>query len=167
MGEDRLTKMAGSLGDALKAQGATLAVAESSSGGLVSAALLAVPGASAFYLGGGVIYTRAARRALLGLTEEQATMRGASEDYALIVARRIRERLSADWGLCETGASGPTGNRYGDAAGHFCLAVTGPVERAVTIETGSDAREANMWRFAEAALDLLAAALAESAPGKT
>ena len=86
---DRLVAMAGGLGVLLKAQGGTLAVAESSAGGLVSAALLSVPGASAYYRGGGVIYTREARRALLGLPEDGVTMRGASEDYALIVARAV------------------------------------------------------------------------------
>lgn len=163
---NRLVSMAGGLGVLLKAQGGTLAVAESSAGGLVSAALLSVPGASAYYRGGGVIYTREARRALLGLPEDVVTMRGASEDYALIVARAVRARLGATWGLCETGASGPAGNRYGDAAGHACLAVAGPLERAITIATGIADREANMWRFAAAALELLEAALRQTAaPG--
>ena len=163
---DRLVAMAGGLGALLKAQGGTLAVAESSAGGLVSAALLSVPGASAYYRGGGVIYTREARRALLGLPDDVVTMRGASEDYALIVARAVRARLDATWGLCETGASGPAGNRYGDAAGHACLAVAGPLERAITVATGIADREANMWRFAAAALELLEAALRETAaPG--
>ncbi len=161
---DRLTEMAGSLGALLTARGVTVAVAESSAGGLISAALLAVPGASAYYAGGAVIYTRDARRALLGLPEEVVTMRAATEDYALIVARALRERLDATWGICETGASGPTGNRYGDAAGHACFAVAGPIERTITLETGERAREANMWRFAAAAIELLEAVVGE-APG--
>lgn len=158
---DRLTAMAGAVGALLKEKGATVAVAESSAGGLVSAALLAVPGASAYFAGGGVIYTRDARRALLGLPDEIVTMNAANEEYAIIVARAIRQRLDATWGLCETGASGPTGNRYGDAAGHVCVAVSGPVERALTIETGIADREENMWRFAAAALELLKAAAGE------
>jgi len=158
---DRLTGMAGGVGALLTARGATVAVAESSAGGLISAALLAVPGASAYYAGGGVIYTRDARRALLGLPEDIVTMRAASEDYALIVARAVRARLDATWGLCETGAAGPTGNRYGDAAGHACFAVAGPIERAITLETGDGDRSANMWRFAAAALELLEAAVGE------
>ncbi len=163
---DRLVAMAGGLGALLKAQGGTLAVAESSAGGLVSAALLSVPGASAYYRGGGVIYTREARRALLGLPEDVVTMRGASEDYALIVARAVRARLGATWGLCETVASGQSLNRYGDAEYHACLAVAGPLERAITMATGSADREANMWRFAAAALELLEAVLRETAaPG--
>jgi PncC family amidohydrolase len=139
----------------------TVAVAESSAGGLVSAALLSVPGASAYFKGGGVVYTRDARRALLGVAEDVATMRGATEEYALIMARAVQQRLGATWGLCETGASGPTGNRYGDNAGHVCVAVAGPLECSITLETESDDREANMWRFAEASLELLKAVLEE------
>ncbi len=162
---DRLTAMAGALGALLKERGCTVAVAESSAGGLVSAALLAVPGASAYYRGGGVIYTREARRGLLGVPEEVVTMRASTEEYALIMARAVREKLDVTWGLSETGATGPTGNRYGDAAGHACIAVAGPVERAITLETGAADREANMWRFAAASLELLEAAVREAAAG--
>jgi nicotinamide-nucleotide amidase len=152
---DRLTPMAHAVGALLKDQKCSVAVAESAAGGLISAALLAVPGASAYYLGGGVIYTREARRVLMGVPEDIVTMRGATEEYALLMARTIRQRLGATFGLCESGASGPTGNRYGDAAGHACIAVAGPMEQAITLETGSDDREANMWQFAAAALELL------------
>lgn len=159
---ERLTAMAGALGALLKERDGTVAVAESSAGGLVSAALLAVPGASAYFKGGGVVYTRDARRALLGVPEEVVTMRAANEEYALIIARTIRQRLDAGWGLCETGATGPAGNRYGDAPGHCCIAVAGPVERTLTLETGSAEREDNMWRFAAASLELLEAAVREA-----
>jgi nicotinamide-nucleotide amidase len=148
--------MAAELGAILKARGDTVAVSESSAGGLVSASLLVVPGASVYFLGGGVIYTLPAREHLLGIP--RAAMKGirsSSEPYALLCAQTIREKLGATWGLAETGASGPTGNRYGDDAGHTCLAVTGPVERVITLETGDSDREANMWVFAKAALDLL------------
>ena len=151
----QLATMAAAVGAALKHRKETIAVSESSSGGLVSAALLAIPGASAYFMGGGVIYTRVARSGLLGLPEEVITMRASTEEYALILARAVRARLDVTWGLSETGATGPTGNRYGDAAGHACLAVAGPVERAITLETGSADREENMWRFAAAALKLL------------
>jgi nicotinamide-nucleotide amidase len=128
---------------------------------LVSAALLSVPGASAYFLGGGVIYTGAARHALLDLPADLPSgVRSASEAYASLCARTIREKLGATWGLAETGATGPTGNRYGDDAGHCCLAVAGPVDLTITLETGSDDREDNMWAFAQAALDLLARAIA-------
>lgn len=144
----------------LKSRRQTLAVAESSSGGLISAALLAVPGASAYFLGGAVVYTGKARMSLLGLPREAVTgMRSASEPYALLLARTARENFGATWGLSETGASGPTGNPYGDAAGHTCLAVSGPVEMAFTLETGESDRGANMEAFTVAALKLLASAL--------
>jgi nicotinamide-nucleotide amidase len=155
-----LNSMASTVGARLKAEKQTIAVAESSAGGLISAALLAVPGASAYFLGGGVIYTQAARRALLRVADEAVTrIRSSSEPYALLKARAVRELLGSTWGLSETGATGPTGNRYGDAAGHACIAVAGPVERVITLETGQPDRVANMWRFAQAALDLLDACL--------
>jgi len=153
---NELSSMGGAVGALLKARKQTVAVAESSAGGLISAALLAVPGASAYFLGGSVIYTQVARRALIRLPDETvAGMRSSTEPYALLKARAVREILGTTWGLSETGASGPTGNRYGDAAGHACIAVSGPVERVITVETGSPDREANMWRFTRAALDLL------------
>jgi nicotinamide-nucleotide amidase len=152
-----LTSLAASVGALLKDTTHTVAVAESAAGGLISAALVAIPGASAYYLGGGVIYTQASRQGLLRLpAEAMVGMRASTEPYALLVARTMRERLGSTWGLSETGASGPTGNRYGDAAGHACIAVAGPVERVMTLETGSPDREANMWIFAKTALDLLA-----------
>jgi nicotinamide-nucleotide amidase len=134
----------------------TIAVAESSTGGLISAALLAVPGASAYFIGGGVIYTRDARRVLMDIPNEAMKgIRSASEPYAKLLASQIRARLATDWGLSETGATGPSGNRYGDAAGHSCMALAGPVEAVITLETGSGDRRANMQAFAKAALNLL------------
>lgn len=158
-----LAALAAPLAARLTASGQTLAVAESSAGGLISACLLAVPGASAYFLGGGVIYTAKARRALLGISDEALPgVRSSTEAYALAKARAVRERLGTSWGLAETGAAGPTGNRYGDLAGHACIAVTGPVERAITVETGQADREANMWTFTRAALDLLSTCMAEA-----
>ena len=140
----------------LKEKKQTIAVVESSAGGLINAALVAVPGASAFYLGGAVVYTVNAREGILGLTKDDVKgMRSASEPYARLIARRMRQKLGATWGLSETGASGPTGNRYGDAPGHACIAVSGPVEAVITLETGSADREANMRAFAQRALALL------------
>jgi len=153
-----LSAMAASLAALLKARGETVAVAESSAGGLISAALLAVPGASAYFLGGSVVYTQPARRSLLGVPDEAvAGVRASTEPYALLKARRVRDLLGTTWGLAETGATGPTGNRYGDPAGHACLAAAGPVERVLTLETGQSDREANMWAFTRAALELLEA----------
>jgi nicotinamide-nucleotide amidase len=133
----------------------TVAVAESSTGGLISAALLAVPGASAYFLGSAVVYTRDARRTLMDIPDEAMKgIRSASEPYARLLASRIRTRFSCDWGLSETGATGPTGNRYGDAAGHSCMAVAGTSEPSVmTLETGSADRLANMHVFASTALN--------------
>jgi nicotinamide-nucleotide amidase len=157
-----LMPLAERLAERLKANEQTVAVAESSSGGLISAALLAVPGASAYFLGGAVVYTGRARMRLLDITREHvAGMRSASEPYALLLARTTRERFGATWGISETGAAGPTGNAYGDAAGHTCVAVSGPAEHAITLETGSADRSANMAAFAAAALDLLFSLTAE------
>ena len=158
--DQELTTIGAAIGARLKERKETIGIAESSAGGLISAALLTVPGASAYFLGGGVIYTQGARRALLSVPDDAVKgIRASTEAYALVKARAIRERLGTTWGLSETGASGPTGNRYGDAAGHACFAIAGPVERAVTLETGHGDREANMRVFAKAALELLAAAL--------
>lgn len=150
-----LTSMAGAVGAMLKERGDTIAVAESSTGGLVSASLLAVPGASAYFVGGGAIYTMIAREGLLGINmDDHPGMRASTEPYALLAAKSIRERLGAVWGLAETGAAGPTGNRYGDDAGHTCIAVVGPSEFSTTLKTGKSEREENMWAFAEKTLQV-------------
>jgi PncC family amidohydrolase len=157
-----LLPLAETIAARLIARKETIAIAESSTGGLIAAALLAVPGASAYFLGGAVVYTRTARAALLSIgDDEMKDMRASTESYALLCARRMREKNGALWGLGETGATGPTGNRYGDAAGHSCIAVVGPaLERAITLETGSADRVANMDAFAKRALELLDEAMA-------
>ena len=158
-----LSSMAASVGALLKESDQTLAVSESSCGGLLSACLVVIPGASAYYRGGAVVYTRFAQRGLLQVPDSAMTgIRASSEPYALLNARTVRESLDTTWALSETGASGPTGNRDGDSAGHACFAVTGPVERAITMETGDANREANMWVFAKAAFDLLEQCVRES-----
>jgi nicotinamide-nucleotide amidase len=161
---DDLVGLAAEIGVLLKARGHSIAVAESSAGGLINASLVAVPGASAWYLGGGIIYTKAGREALMVITAADVKgMRSSSEPYAQLLARRVREKLGATWGLSETGASGPTGNRYGDAPGHACIAVSGPAfspqDSVITLETGSPDREANMRAFTRRALELLASCL--------
>jgi nicotinamide-nucleotide amidase len=151
-----LIAIAGQIAAKLIARKQTIAVAESSTGGLISASLLAVPGASAYFLGGAVVYTRDARRVLMDITDD--TMRGlrsASEPYAKLLAEQVRRRFATDWGLSETGATGPTGNRYGDAAGHSCMAVAGGTTAVMTLETGRNDRQANMQEFARTALGLL------------
>jgi PncC family amidohydrolase len=155
-----LIPLAEAIGARLKTRGESIAIAESSTGGLISAALLAVPGASAYFLGGAVAYTRQAKKSLLGLDEAAVTeFRPATEPHALVLARGVKARFASSWGLGETGATGPTGNRYGDPAGHTCFAVAGIVERTVTLETGNFDRLANMHVFARAALELLAEAI--------
>ncbi len=150
-----LTSVAREVGELLKERDQTVAVSESAAGGLISAALLSIPGSSAYFAGGGVIYTRAARRALLKFSKAQSEMRGSTEEYALLAAQAIRERLGTTWGLAESGAAGPSGNRYGDNAGHACFAVAGPLQRVMTIDTENDDRIVNMWAFAQAAIELL------------
>ena len=152
----QLMSLAEKAGIILRDKGETVGIAESSSGGLISAHLLAIAGASAYFLGGSVIYTRYAGRGLLGVTDDEMEgMRAATESYASLNAGRISEILGATWGLSETGATGPDGNRYGDDAGHSCIAVSGPVSRSRTIETGSNDRQENMIAFSIAALELL------------
>ncbi|MBL8379283.1 MAG: CinA family protein [Burkholderiales bacterium] len=151
-----LLPLANELSSLLRERGATIAVAESSAGGLISAALLAVPGASAYFLGGAVVYTARARRQLTGITDAAiAGLRSSSEPYALLLARTLRDDFGSVWGLAETGAAGPAGNRYGDAAGHTCCAISGPTEEVLTLETGETDRLDNMHSFAKAALELL------------
>ena len=137
----------------------TLAVAESSAGGLISASLLSVPGASAFYVGGAVIYTLAASKALLAAAVEMPpNIRDASDPFARYLAQAIALRLGASWGLAETGATGPAANRYGDPPGHAWVAVNGDKgqdQDSLHVLTGSDDRQANMVAFATAAVALL------------
>jgi nicotinamide-nucleotide amidase len=155
-----LSKLGAAVGALLVERRQTLAVAESSAGGLINAALVAVPGASAYYVGGCIIYTAAGREGLLGISAiDMAGMRSASEPFAQLLARRVREKLGTTWGLSETGAAGPSGNRYGDAPGHACIAVSGPAEAVITVETRSAARESNMWEFSRRALELLESCL--------
>jgi PncC family amidohydrolase len=156
----RLNDLAAQVAERLKARRETVAIAESSAGGLISAALLAVPGASAYFLGGAVVYTGKARMEFLRLRREDvAHVRSGTEAYAQILAETVRENLGATWGLSETGAAGPGGQVYG----HSAMAVAGPIATAFTLETGHDDRVKNMDEFAGAALNLLLQML-ETAP---
>jgi len=151
-----LAVIAARVGATLRERRQTVAVAESSAGGLVSAALLAIPGASAYFLGGAVVYSRRAGKALLGLTpEDMGDMRAETEPYARFIANRIRGSHRATWGICESGAAGPSGSSYGDAPGHVCVAVAGEATTSRTIETGDADRAANMDVFARQLLLLL------------
>jgi PncC family amidohydrolase len=157
-----LVSVAEKISAVLTARKQTIVVAESSTAGLISAALLAVPGASAYFLGGAVVYTRQSRRVLLDIPDAALDgMRPSTEPYALMMARTARERFSSTWALAETGATGPTGNRYGDAAGHSCIAIAGSAEQAMTLETGKPDRLENMHAFTAAALDFLLKAVSK------
>jgi PncC family amidohydrolase len=153
-----LAALADDIGPKLAARGETVAVAESAAGGLIAAALIGVPGASAFFRAGAVVYTPKARVTLLGLTRADLDgLRGASEAYAGLLAQRARDRFAATWAISETGAAGPNGNPYGDPAGHVCVAVSGPNGTLTrTVRTGLSDRRANMTIFAANALKLLA-----------
>jgi len=160
-----LLPLAEKIATMLKDRRENVAVAESSTGGLVSAALLSVPGASAYFIGGAVVYTLKARRAMLDVPDSAfAGIKSVTEEGAMILARAARTRFAVTWSIAEIGASGPTGNRYGDAAGHSCIAVAGPLERSITVETGSADRLANMRTFAAAALNLLTESLTADRP---
>ena len=134
----------------------TIAIAESSTGGLISAALLAVPGASTYYMGGSVVYTRVARKVLMDIPNDvMRQYRSATEPYAQLLADTMRARMGTDWALSETGAAGPSGNVYGDAAGHSCFGISGPFRGTMTLETANDNRVANMQMFAKSAIEFL------------
>ncbi len=160
MSPHSLNELAKAAARALKNAGSTIAVSESSMGGLVSAALVAVPGASDYFLGGVTIYTHESRKQLLGL--DKAALQGirpATEAYALLCARAIRQKMNSTWALAETGASGPSANPYMDPPGTAWIAIVGPVEKTLRITTGDNDREANMWAFAKQALALLSATI--------
>ena len=160
---NQLTNMAAAVGQLLKDRGETVGVSESSTGGLVSAALLSIPGASAYFTGGAANYTHTAREAFIGFSlDDHPSMRSSTEPFVELGAKTVREVLGTTWGVAEAGAAGPTGNRYGDDAGHSCIAIAGPVNKVITIETGDSDREANMWRFAEEVLKTFEAAIREA-----
>ena len=160
---DRLLPIAEKIAALLKERNETIAVAESSAGGLICAALLALPGASAYFIGGGVTYTRKSLVAMMQAKEDELrAVTPGTEASALMRARLARERLGTTWGLSEAGAAGPSGSRYGYAAGHSAIAVAGRHEVAKIVETGSADRLDNMYAFSEAALALLADALASA-----
>ena len=159
-----LTNLTMDLAAELKRAGQSVAVAESSAGGLISASLLAVPGASSYYKGGTVIYTLASRKTFLGVNRDDVQgIEPMTEPMAAHFADAVRVKLESDWAIAELGIAGPTGSAYGFAPGTCVIAVTGPVSMATTVQTGSADREANMWQFTEAALKLLARGLEEAA----
>jgi PncC family amidohydrolase len=157
---ERLLPLAAEAAELLKKRGETIALSESSMGGLVSAALVAQPGASAFYLGSTVIYTRGAARALYALEGPPAPdVKPLTEPYVAAMAQVVRQKLGSTWALAEMGASGPSGSPYGPPPGTAVIGLTGPVPASITVSTGSAERAANMYAFGEAALRLLVKSL--------
>jgi len=159
----KLSEISAPLAAALIQRKQTVAVAESSTGGLISASLLAVPGASAYYLGGTVIYTARSRKQVLGVTpEDVANLEPLTEAMALSFAQVARRQLNSTWAVAELGIAGPTPARYGHAPGLSVIAISGPIERAKIINTGSNDREQNMWAFTAAAIELLTEVVSET-----
>ena len=154
------SKVAVRIGVLLKQRNQTVCVAESSSGGLISANLLSVPGASAFYQGGSVVYTLASRRAFLNLDRDRLQgLKPLTEEMAIEFARSAQSGLDSTWAIAELGAAGPAGSRYGHDAGTSVIGIVGPVVLSTTITTGTDDRAQNMVAFAEGALMLFETAL--------
>ena len=133
----------------------TVSVAESSTGGLISANLLAVPGASSYFLGGSVVYTLASRRAFLDLDREKVkSLKPLTTEMVEAFAHAARLKLDATWGIAELGAAGPAGSPYGHGAGTSVIGISGPRTRSILVETNSDDRQANMQAFTQRALAL-------------
>tara|TARA_Y100001968_G_scaffold329006_1_gene377384 strand:+ start:159 stop:659 length:501 start_codon:yes stop_codon:yes gene_type:complete len=149
-----ILKISSDIGQILKDNQQTISVAESSSAGLISSSLLAIPGSSAYFLGGAIVYTKSSQNSLLGITDDDRIgIRSSTEECALLYARKIKEKLNSHWALSETGAAGPTGNSYGDSAGHSCFGIVGPITESMTLESGISNREQNMFIFTEKALN--------------
>jgi nicotinamide-nucleotide amidase len=161
--DNELNEVAEAIAKRLVERHETLAIAESAAGGLIAAAMLGVAGASAYFKGGAVVYTGEGIKRLVGMTDEQlAKHRSSTAPRVEMLAAAVRERLAADWAVAESGAAGPTGNRYGDAAGHAAIAVAGAINRSQVVETGDSDRRKNMVAFALAALRLLREAIEQA-----
>jgi len=160
---DQQKRLALEIGAKLTERGETVAVAESTTGGLISAALLSVAGASRYYAGGGVLYTLASRTALGGVSaEDYANYRGTTPEMLATLAESMRQRLVATWCIAESGLAGPTGSRLGVPAGKVTVSVAGPVVRTEVSDTGLTDREANMVEFATRGLQMLNLAIQET-----
>ena len=146
----------------------TLSVAESSAGGLISACLLSIPGASSFFVGGSVLYSYKIRRELVGMGKEEHRIYGGSTpELILEMAQRFRNRIGTDWVIGEGGAAGPSKSPYGHNAGYTALAIAGPISRTKSIETGKSDRIENMSEFATALLSFFLDVLKEREAAKS
>ena len=147
----------------LVASGQSVSVAESSTGGLIAANLLSVSGASNYFRGGSIIYTRESRHAFLDL--DLVKLKGVkplTEPMVAEFAHAARLKLDATWGIAELGAAGPKGTPYGPAPGTSVIGISGPLNASVMVETFSENREENMVQFTEAALALFNTTLLRS-----
>ncbi len=145
----------------------TLSVAESSAGGLISACLLSIPGASSFFVGSSVLYSYRIREEIVGMGKEEHRIYGGSTpELILEVALRFRERIGTDWVIGEGGAAGPSKSPYGHNAGYTALAIAGPISRAKSIETGRSDRIENMAEFSTALLSFFLDVLKERESAK-
>ena len=155
-----LSKLCEPIADRLKANKQTISVSEPSTGGLISAALLSIPGPSAYYKGGSVIYTLASRKIFLNLSKQDVEgLEPMTESMALRFAEKTKEVLDSDWAIAELGIAGPTGSPYGVDPGTSVVAISGPSDNFVRIETGNRDRESNMMDFTKSALQLLSRTL--------
>ncbi|WP_298466903.1 CinA family protein [uncultured Erythrobacter sp.] len=155
---DELHPQASRIAALLRGRDEKIAVADGATGGMIAASLLTVPGALEFYVGGGIVYSFRARDVLFALPRgAYKGMRGATEDYAVLQARAIRDNFGAEWGIAESGSVGGSSHPSGAPAGQSVAAVVGPdgFERTAIVETSSDDRIANMWAFTRNTLNLL------------
>ncbi|WP_254530515.1 CinA family protein [Natrinema gelatinilyticum] len=110
MNDDMDRDLAMKIGDVLRDAEETLAVAESCTGGLIGAAITAVPGASDYFDAGLTTYAYDAKRRHLGVSRESLDEHGAvSEPVAREMAQGIRDVADVTWGVSTTGVAGPTG----------------------------------------------------------
>ncbi len=160
---ESLLPLAEKASDLLKSRGEKIAVSESSVGGLVSAALIAQPGASAFFLGSTVIYTREAGRVLRDRSILKLEgLEPLTPEFAQAMADGFKIQMGSDWSTSEMGAAGPAGSPYGPKPGTAVVAVSGPVSKGRLVETGSAFRAQNMRLFGKAQLELLIECLEEA-----
>lgn len=153
-------EIANEIAEKLKQSNQTVSVAESSTGGLIAANLLSIPGASSYFIGGTVVYTLKSRRAFLDFDKASLKhLKPLSEEMVLEFAKAARKKLDSTWGIAELGAAGPAGTPYGHDAGVSVIGIAGPIEATLRIETHSNEREQNMLSFTDGALNLFAQTL--------
>ena len=144
----------------LTERGETVAFAESTAGGLITAAVITVPGASAVIPGSLIAYGNRPKIDLLGVPRELLKEHGAvSAECARAMAERVRALMGTTWGVAETGIAGPGGGSPGKPAGGVYLAIAGPDgTRSEEFQFEGERGEV-MQGIVAAGLDLLARAL--------